>query len=70
MKSKPKLKCQIDGCEEIQLTRGLCYLCYRSAYYKVRKGLITWEQLEKIKIALPVTKKRTAFDSWFSKNYS
>lgn len=33
--------------------RGLCMTCYRSAWQRIKKGILTWQTLEDIGLALP-----------------
>ncbi len=33
--------------------RGLCMTCYRSAWDRIKKGILTWKTLEDIGLALP-----------------
>lgn len=49
----PREKCLQEGCGKAQTHRGLCLSCYRSASRLVRRGKITWEELEAAGQALP-----------------
>lgn len=58
--------CLVPGCNKTASgPRGLCNSCYHAAWRKVDLGEMTWEQLERKKLALPrstVRVKRNALD--------
>lgn len=54
-------KCVIEGCGGASRLRGLCRKCYSSARAKVKSGATTWDALIELGLALPATKRATAF---------
>lgn len=45
---KPRTSpCRYPKCPELGTTRGLCPRHYRVAWYLVKRGEVTWEQLER-----------------------
>jgi hypothetical protein len=58
-----KTECVVEQCYDIVKTRGLCHKCYQYASKLVRRGLVTWEDLEKRGKSLP--RKRLSRMSWF-----
>ena len=44
---KAKVKCLNPRCQKEAATRGLCPNCYGVARRLVKKGVVTWEMLQK-----------------------
>lgn len=61
MKAEKKKLCIASGCPNVAATRGLCDACYGTAGALVRAGKITWEELEKNKLAVEKKRKDSAF---------
>lgn len=57
-RKKSKGKCLYSKCKEPANTRGLCRAHYRTAQRAVAAGQVTWEQLEKNKLAKPASSHR------------
>ncbi len=54
-----KNKCLIDGCDEIQNTRGMCNLDYQLACRIIKEKKTTWEELEEKGMAKPLKRSQT-----------
>lgn len=53
-------KCLNPGCKRTAATRGLCHSCYNAVAGYVRRGLTTWENLERQGKAKPPQGKLTS----------
>lgn len=62
-------KCLIEGCEGKSVSRGLCHSCYTTATRKVKRGAVTWEELEAAGLTKPAAAKRgrSAFSAAFER---
>ena len=59
------MKCLNPECASDAKARGLCNACFGAAAYYIRKGVMTWEQLEKEGKAVPMKKgPRTSTGRW------
>lgn len=47
------MKCLVPECSREAIARGLCMSCYKAAYYQIRKGVVSWKELEKLGKVLP-----------------
>lgn len=58
----PELRCLIPTCDSGgKLRRGLCLACYTSAGGRVRAKKTTWEELERLGLAVKAKAKPSAF---------
>lgn len=48
-------------------TRGLCRPCYTSAVRRVNSGETTWEELERLKLVLPPTTRKSMWNEMADK---
>ena len=51
-------ECLIEGCRRRVANRGLCGGCYASARDMVAAGKVTWQDLERMGLALPRCSRR------------
>ena len=63
------ITCITRKCDREQRSRGLCERCYINAHGLILGGRTTWEELEKMKLALPSTRiKKSKFrETFFTK---
>lgn len=53
------MKCLVHGCSrEGRHSRGLCRACYKAAEYQVKKGVVSWGELEELGKVLRVGEAR------------
>lgn len=50
-------ECLIKCGKQGKVIRGLCTNCYRGAIHAIREKTTTWEELERMKMALPPNRK-------------
>lgn len=57
------MKCLIEGCDRKAKSRGLCDACYQVARKRVNGGVVTWNQLFALGLAIPAKRdtKKNAF---------
>jgi len=47
--------CMIEGCQGEAVGRGLCPTCYQAAHRRVKRKVVTWDQLVKAGLARQAT---------------
>lgn len=58
-------KCLIKDCDNLSMVRGLCWNCYNSALWQIRKGRTNWRELTDNGLALPIKKNKGKFGEMF-----
>lgn len=49
-KVNEKPKCSIANCSGVSVVRGVCPSCYSAVSVRVKSGMTTWEELERLGI--------------------
>lgn len=65
---KALVKCMTPECKKLSISRGLCACCYQSAVKLVKKGKMTWRQMELAGFCLPSTRIQGPINNSFKKN--
>ncbi len=59
--ARPKVwkgPCRSPECGKPVVARGLCITCYMQAQRMVRKGKVTWDELENLGVSIPRTRPK------------